>query len=79
MELRLFRHSVTCCPPALSYNCRMKTSVVLILSMIAGGLSSPEGRGSAQETQVRGYWSDPATGLMWAGKDNGKDVSRHNA
>jgi hypothetical protein len=30
---------------------------------------------SAQETQVRGYWVDPATGLMWAGKDNGKDVS----
>jgi hypothetical protein len=23
---------------------------------------------------VRGYWIDPATGLMWAGKDNGKDV-----
>jgi hypothetical protein len=53
----------------------MKTSVILILSMIAGGLPSPEGRGVAQETQVRGYWNDPATGLMWAGRDNGKDVS----
>jgi hypothetical protein len=30
--------------------------------------------GSA-ETQVRGYWTDPSTGLMWAGKDNGKDAS----
>jgi Protein of unknown function (DUF1566) len=29
----------------------------------------------AQETQARGYWIDPATGLMWAGKDNGEDVS----
>jgi len=28
-----------------------------------------------QETQKSGYWIDPSTGLMWAGKDNGKDVS----
>ncbi len=27
-----------------------------------------------QETQTRGYWSDPSTGLMWASKDNGEDV-----
>jgi len=33
----------------------------------------------AQETQVRGYWVDPATGLMWAGKDNGKDINWHKA
>jgi hypothetical protein len=31
--------------------------------------------GFSQDTQVRGYWVDPSTGLMWAGKDNGKDVS----
>jgi hypothetical protein len=29
----------------------------------------------AQETQVRGYWVDPSTALMWAGRDNGRDVS----
>lgn len=29
----------------------------------------------AQETQSRGYWVDPSTGLMWAAKDNGRDVS----
>lgn len=29
----------------------------------------------AQDTQVRGYWVDPSTGLMWAAKDNGKDIS----
>jgi hypothetical protein len=28
---------------------------------------------------VRGYWVDPSTGLMWAGKDNGKDVNWHKA
>ena len=37
------------------------------------------GRKRALETQNRGYWVDPSTGLMWAGKDNGKDVSWHDA
>jgi hypothetical protein len=27
------------------------------------------------ETEARGYWIDPFTGLMWAGRDNGKDVT----
>ena len=35
--------------------------------------------GSAQDTQVRGFWVDPSTGLMWAKKDNGKDVNWKNA
>ena len=34
---------------------------------------------SAQQTQTRGYWVDPATGLMWAAKDNGKDLTWHKA
>jgi hypothetical protein len=33
----------------------------------------------AQETQARGYWIDPSTGLMWAGKDNGAAVTWHQA
>ena len=37
--------------------------------------SAPHGQGGAQETQARGFWTDPSTGLMWAGQDNGKDVS----
>ncbi len=41
----------------------------------ANGQSAPEGQGSARETQARGFWVDPSTGLMWAAKDNGKDVS----
>ncbi len=28
----------------------------------------------ALETQARGYWIDPTTRLMWAAKDNGKNV-----
>lgn len=35
--------------------------------------------GLSQDTQVRGYWLDPTTGLMWAGKDNGKTVTWHKA
>ena len=35
--------------------------------------------GSAQATEARGYWVDPSTGLMWAGKDNGRDANLHLA
>jgi hypothetical protein len=45
------------------------------LMVIAGAQSSTNDLGSPQGTQVRGYWVDPSTGLMWAAKDNGKDVS----
>ncbi len=50
-----------------------------MFTLIAGGLSSLERRGVAKEVQVRGYWTDPASGLMWAGKDSGKDVSWKSA
>ena len=29
----------------------------------------------AQETQSRGYWIDPATRLIWAARDNSKDIT----
>ena len=45
------------------------------LVMIAGAQSSTKDQPQTQETQARGVWFDPSTGLMWAGKDNGKDVS----
>ena len=48
-------------------------------AMIASAQSSAEENGLAQEVRARGYWTDPSTGLMWAGKDNGKDVSWKNA
>ena len=31
------------------------------------------------DTQARNVWTDPSTGLMWAGQDNGKDVSWKSA
>lgn len=32
------------------------------------------------DTRVRGYWVDPSTGLMWAGRDNfGRNMNWHQA
>ena len=53
---------------------------VLLLSVAAlkgGAQSAPESR--PQETLAGGVWTDASTGLMWAGKDNGKDVTWKNA
>lgn len=47
--------------------------------MIAGAQSTTKNRESARETQVRVYWVGPSTGLMWAGKDNGKAATWHKA
>jgi hypothetical protein len=56
--------------------CWAKFAALLSLSaVLASAPSAPEEKGDAQETQGRGYWVDPSTGLMWAAKDNGKDVS----
>jgi hypothetical protein len=41
--------------------------------------SAPQGQEATSETQVRGFWTDPSTGLMWAAKDNGKDLSYESA
>jgi len=49
------------------------------VATFAGGQSSSNDSGLAQKTQVREYWTDPSTGLMWAGKDNGKDVNWHKS
>lgn len=46
-----------------------------VVAVVVGAQSSTGDRGLAQETQVRGFWTDSSTGLMWAGRDNGKDVS----
>ena len=57
--------------------CRTKIAVLLlsVSTLMASAQSAPEEGKGVQETQKRGYWIDPSTGLMWAGKDNGKDVS----
>ena len=66
----------------LGMKLRRQTSVVLVLLSVLSALASAQhvaNQKTVQETQARGYWIDPATGLMWAGKDNGKDVSWRGA
>jgi hypothetical protein len=58
----------------VKYQAKVVLILLSIVAIIAGAQSTPKEQG-AQETQVRGFWTDPATGLMWAGKDNGRGVS----
>jgi len=61
---------------------RKLTLLLLLLSsiaMVSRAQSPKPNQESAQATQTRGYWIDPSTGLMWAGKDNGEDVNWKNA
>lgn len=51
--------------------------VLLLLTALSLAAQSPAN--DTSKTQVRGYWIDPDTGLMWAGKDSGKDVSYKGA
>ena len=54
----------------------MKAAMVLFIAAVISGAQSPtQERNLVQETQARGYWTEPSTGLMWAAKDNGRDVS----
>ncbi len=50
-----------------------------ILSSLLSAQSSAHSEGSPQTPQERGYWIDPATGLMWPSRDNGKAVTWHSA
>ena len=60
--------------------CWARVAVLLLFVAIQGiAQSAPESQSHAQETQARGFWIDPSTGLMWAAKDNGKDVSWKHA
>jgi hypothetical protein len=58
---------------------KQRAKVILILffviAMTCGAQSPADDRTGAQETQARGYWTDPSTGLMWAAKDNGYDIT----
>jgi len=58
----------------------MKTIIVLLLAaVISGAHTSSEHQCLQQESRMREYWVDPSTRLMWAAKDNGKDVNWRQA
>jgi hypothetical protein len=63
----------------VKYGAKVALVLFFVAALIAGAQSSTGDRGGEQDTQARGYWTDPASKLMWAGKDNGKDVNWHNA
>jgi Protein of unknown function (DUF1566) len=63
----------------LKWQVKVFLSLLASAAMIAGAQSSTESRGIAQEIQLREYWVDRSTGLTWAAKDNGGDVSWHKA
>ncbi len=49
-----------------------------LAAMMAGAQSTPD-KAPSQVQQTHDYWIDPATKLMWAAKDNGKDLSWNGA
>jgi len=53
--------------------------LLLTLVLCASAQPLPDSRGEKQNSQVLGYWVDPSTGLMWASKDNGRDLSWQKA
>ncbi len=63
----------------------MKWQAIVVLILLIGFAMPARAQFStatpslARETQARGYWTDPSTGLMWAAKDNGRRVSWHRA
>jgi len=59
---------------------RIVPFLLYVIAVVAGFQPMAAGQSSsAQEIPVRGYWSDPSTGLMWTAKDNGSDISWSNA
>jgi len=58
-----------------------KIAVILVslVSLVRGAQSTHQDDVLAKETQARGYWVDPSSGLMWAAKDNGRDINWHQA
>jgi Protein of unknown function (DUF1566) len=65
--------------------CLRVAVLTLTIGFAIGGINSlgaqsrKDDRGSVQEGALPAYWADPATGLMWPAKDNGKAVTWHAA
>ena len=63
----------------MKHHAKVVMILLSIVAMLAGAQSTTENQSSERQTQARGYWVDPSTGLMWAAKDNGKAVIWHAA
>ena len=49
--------------------------ILLIAAALFAGAQSSASNVVTQKTLGREYWTDPDSGLTWAGRDNGKDLS----
>lgn len=59
---------------------RARAFVLLFTVILTVSAQSPlSPKPDAERTQEVGYWIDPATDLMWAGKDNGRDLTWQKA
>lgn len=58
---------------------RLRPALVLLsfLTLLANAQSSPQA--STQDNRALQYWVDSSTGLTWAGRDSGKDMSWRGA
>jgi tetratricopeptide (TPR) repeat protein len=58
-------------------------AAVRVLTLLAAVLCTPVSlfaQAGEYDTRVRGYWVDPSTGLLWAGRDNfGRDLNWRDA
>lgn len=64
-------HAVILRPQSSGTFRNVKFAILLFTVMVCCGAPSA----SQDHAQSPGYWVDPATGLVWAAKDNGKDVN----
>jgi hypothetical protein len=47
--------------------------------LLTGTETFAQEKASFQEADVRAHWTDPSTGLMWTGRDNGSNISWSHA
>ncbi len=66
-------------PANRSATCLAVRIAISAVAFPASGQFSTTAPALAQETQARGYWTDPSTGLMWAARGNGKRMGWHKA
>ena len=60
-----------------------RASIALILFSVAVSSAAAQSATACRESavggQAQGFWTDTSTGLTWAGKDSGKDLSYKGA
>jgi len=61
--------------PLLKYWAKVAGIPLFVFAMLASAQSGSQAPSRAQESHSSGFWTDPATSLLWTRRDSGKDVS----